>query len=158
MTGARCYLLPILLLLTVTAFAGGGAYYQFDSPEQEARFYRVIHELHCPVCQGQSIADSNAELARDMRAKVHELIVEGKSDDQVLAFMTQRYGDYVLFRPPVTPATWLLWFAPGLLAVVAIATVFLVTLRRAPQEMAPPLNAEERERLRRLLDHGRNGA
>lgn len=84
-------------------------------PQQQARYEDLIHELRCLQCRSQSLADSDVSLAADLRREVRGLIAQGKSDDEVKAFLTARYGDYVLFRPPLNARTWVVWFAPGIL-------------------------------------------
>ncbi len=90
----------------------------FDTPEQEARFKQLTLELRCTVCQNQNLADSDAQLAHDLRAEVHKMLMAGKSDDEIKQFMVQRYGDFVLYKPPVQTNTYLLWVAPALLLLI----------------------------------------
>ena len=125
-------------------------------PALEARARMLSQELRCLVCQNQSIDDSNADLAHDLRVLVRERLEAGDSDRQVLAYLTSRYGEYVLLRPPVKPATWLLWFGPPALLVVGAAAMVLVwRRRRAAAGTAPaPLSADERQRLARLMKEG----
>jgi len=104
---------------------------RFDDPAQQARYERLIRDLRCLVCRSESIADSNAPLAADLRREVDSLIRDGKSDAEIHAFMTERYGDFVLLRPPVTPRTWLLWAAPALFLVGGLTVVLVVVRRRA---------------------------
>jgi cytochrome c-type biogenesis protein CcmH len=103
----------------------------FDSPEQEARYDRLVNELRCLVCQNQTIADSNADLAKDLRRQTLEMLRQGKSDEEILTFMTDRYGDFVLYRPPVKPTTWLLWGAPMILLLIGIIGTLMVITRRS---------------------------
>ena len=84
----------------------------FDSPEQQARFNQLAHELRCTVCQNQTLADSDAQLAHDLRDEVYKMLKTGKSNDEIKQFMVQRYGDFVLYRPPVQKNTYLLWIGP----------------------------------------------
>ena len=126
-----------------------------DDPALEARARALHAELRCMVCQGQSIADSSAPLAQDMRAIVRERIAGGASDDDVRGFLTDRYGDYVLLDPPVKPETYALWFGPAAVFVAGAAiAVALVRRARAGAREAgtAPLSAEERRRLDALLD------
>ena len=124
-------------------------------PALEARARALHEELRCMVCQGQSIGDSDAALARDMRAIVRERIAAGESDDAVRGFLTDRYGDYVLLDPPVKPETYALWFGPAAVFVAGAAIAFAL-LRRSRASArgaeATPLSAEERRRLDALLD------
>lgn len=121
-----------------------------DDPALEARAIELHKQLRCLVCQNQSIHDSNAELARDLRIVVRERLAAGDTDDQAVQYLVARYGDWVLLRPPLKPATLLLWLGPLviLLAAGAGAAVFL---RRASGAAPEPLSDAERARLRELL-------
>jgi cytochrome c-type biogenesis protein CcmH len=121
-----------------------------QDPALEARARDISREIRCLVCQNQSIDDSDAELARDLRIIIRERLVAGDSDDAVRQYLVDRYGDFVLLKPPVMPATWLLWFGPPLLLVVALVGVGL-GLRRRRVAAPAPLTAAERERLASLL-------
>ena len=90
----------------------------FESQQQEDRFNQLTQELRCLVCQNQNLADSDAPLAHDLRAEVHEMLVAGKTDDEIKQFMVERYGDFVLYRPPVQKNTYLLWLAPLVLLLI----------------------------------------
>ena len=90
----------------------------FDDPAMQARYEHINRELRCLVCQNQTIADSNATLAQDLRREVREMLVAGKSDDEIRTFMIDRYGDFVLYRPRMTPVNYLLWAAPVLLLLL----------------------------------------
>lgn len=103
----------------------------FDNPAMQARYERLIGELRCLVCQNNSIADSNATLASDLRREVHAMLVAGKSDEDILKFMTDRYGDFVLYKPPMAPRTWLLWFAPVLLLGIGGIVAWRIVARRS---------------------------
>lgn len=128
MTRTILHVVAATLLLGCTT-AGAIAPMDFDSPEQRERFQALTEELRCLVCQNQSLADSDADLAQDMRAEVLKLMKAGHSDDEIRAFLVERYGDFVLYDPPVAPGTWLLWFGPGLLVLIGI-TALLVAIRR----------------------------
>ena len=129
--------LPALLLLSfsLVAIAAGVEPRAFDRPEQEARYRALIAELRCLVCQNQTLAESDAELARDLRDQTYEMIQAGRSDDEIVEFMVGRYGDFVLYRPPVTVTTALLWFGPAVLvtlgAVLALIAFALVLTTNA---------------------------
>ncbi len=123
-------------------------------PAQEARARNLHKQLRCLVCQSQSIDDSNAELARDLRALVRERIAAGDSDSQVIDFLVARYGDWVLFKPPMNPATLVLWFGP-LALLLGISAFVLVRLRRSggrPAGADADLTSAEQARLKALLD------
>jgi cytochrome c-type biogenesis protein CcmH len=114
----------------------------FDDAAQEQRFRALVAELRCLVCQNQNLADSDAELARDLRAEVFEMIQNGKTDDEIKAFLVERYGDFVLYKPPVRPGTWLLWFGPILVLIVGAVVVLRVVRRRAGA-LPPDARGEE---------------
>jgi cytochrome c-type biogenesis protein CcmH len=115
----------------------------FADPAQQARYEHLIRELRCLVCQNQSIADSNASLASDLRREVREMMLVGRSDAEIRAFMTERYGDFVLYKPPVAPRTWLLWLAPALLLLGGIGVAGMVVLRRARAAKSDPAALDE---------------
>ena len=115
----------IILVLTLTlsfcVFAQSSPVQEpmvFETPQQEARFIKLTQELRCLVCQNQNLADSDAQLAHDLRAEVHEMLIAGNSDDEIKQFMVERYGDFVLYRPPVQQNTYLLWLAPMVLLFI----------------------------------------
>ena len=145
----------LLALALISPSAPGGAVAvdkPLNDPALEARARALHKRLRCLVCQNQSIEDSNADLARDLRQVVRERLAKGASDDQVLAYMVARYGDWVLLQPPVKPSTWLLWSGPALLLLIGATVVFL--RRRRSAGAAAELSADERRRLDRLLDKG----
>lgn len=125
---ARILIVTVLLLSGMSLFAIDTEE-PFDDPELQARYDQLIDEFRCLVCQNQAISDSNAGLAVDLRREIHRMISEGASDAQVRSFLVERYGDFVLYRPPFKPTTWLLWAAPFLL-VAAGLTIAIVILRR----------------------------
>lgn len=132
---------------TTTAIGGEAAPAAAD-PVLEARVNKLAEELRCLVCQNQSIADSHAELAIDLKNQVREMLKQGMSDKQVIDFLVQRYGDFVLYRPPVKTTTWLLWAGPFLLLVAALVA-FFIKLRRRPT--SAPLTAAEHTDAEALL-------
>lgn len=150
MTLAR-WLLAVLLALAAVATVAQEAGGPFADPRQEERFRELARGLRCLVCQGESILDSNADLAADLRGKVRELMRAGRSDEEIRRYMTDRYGDFVLFRPPLRPATWALWLGPGVLALLALAVVLWLAWRRAHRTPVHGLAPAERERLQALL-------
>jgi cytochrome c-type biogenesis protein CcmH len=129
-----------------------------SDPNLEARARSITAQLRCLVCQNESIDDSNADLAHDLRVLVRRHLVAGDSDEAVVTFVRQRYGDYVLLKPPVKPTTYLLWFGPALLLIGAGGASFWA-LHRRQRSVAPPapLTESEQRELTRLLD-GRGGA
>jgi cytochrome c-type biogenesis protein CcmH len=140
-------------MLALAAAAGADDQNDFDDPGQLARYKALLYELRCLQCQNQNILDSNAPLAHDLRREVRRLILEGKSDQEVLDFLVARYGDFVLYRPPWKAKTVLLWTGPFLLGIGGLL-ILLIQLRRrrAEHAAATPLSDEERARLQSLLD------
>jgi cytochrome c-type biogenesis protein CcmH len=120
------------------------------SPPVKARWDHIAAELRCLVCQNETLASSHAELALDLRRELRSLIEQGQSDADIRSFMVSRYGDFVLYKPEVKPVTWLLWFGPFVLLLLALL-VALRLMRRAPAAPAP-LTDSERERVRQLLE------
>lgn len=128
---------------------------KLDDPVLEQRAREISKELRCLVCQNQSIDDSNAGLARDLRVLVRERLTAGDSDEETISYVVERYGDFVLLRPPVRPGTYALWYGPAVLIVLAGMGLVLFFRRRraAVAETRPaPLTQQERERLKALLD------
>lgn len=127
--------------------------YEFNNPVDERRFQSLTRELRCPKCQNQNIADSDAPLAQDMRDLTYDMIIDGQADAQIITFMVDRYGDFVMYNPPVKPVTWLLWFSPFVLLVLILAIVFL--FRGKKKEKVKPdavtLTAEDQQRLQEIL-------
>jgi cytochrome c-type biogenesis protein CcmH len=123
----------------------------FDSPEQESRYRGLIAELRCLVCQNQSLAESDADLAKDLREQTYQMVREGRSNEEVVDFMVGRYGDFVLYRPPVRTTTALLWFGPMLLVATGALIVVWQIRRRARLRADGALSPEEERRARELL-------
>lgn len=122
-----------------------------EDPVLEARLLAISEELRCLVCQNESLAGSRADLALDLRREIRTLIQEGKSDKDILDFMVARYGDFVRYRPPVKPTTWLLWAGPFVLLIGGIGILVVFLRKRGAQTAATPLSAEERRRAEALL-------
>jgi cytochrome c-type biogenesis protein CcmH len=144
-------MLPALLL---AGFLGMAAAQEAkplaEDPVLEAKVMAIAEELRCLVCQNETIAASHADLAVDLRKQIRQKLQQGQTQAQILDFMVQRYGDFVLYRPPVKSSTWLLWGGPFLLLAVAVAALVL-NIRRRRTLAAAPLKADEAERVRRLL-------
>ena len=127
--------------------------YEFESTQMEADYYRLVRELRCLVCQNQNLAGSNADLAKDLRRQTYELLVQGKTPDQVAQYMVDRYGDFVLYRPRLKRDTLLLWFGPFVMLVLVLWLV--IRAMRKKQNLVPP-NADALERARQLLSDNRD--
>lgn len=146
------------MLLLALLFGGGGLAdaqpmgdptpLQYRDPAEEARFHKLTAELRCVQCQNQSLADSNAQIAHDLRREVLKLMHEGRSDAQIKQFLVERYGEFVLYRPQLEGGTLLLWFGPGVLLLIGAVVLVLHIRRRARAVPLKPLdepNQEERE-------------
>jgi cytochrome c-type biogenesis protein CcmH len=122
-----------------------------EDPVVEQRLITIAEELRCLVCQNESLAGSRAELAMDLRREVRALIKSGKSDSEIKEYLVSRYGDFVLYRPPVKPTTWLLWFGPVLLLIGAIWVLIGIIRRNQRQKDAPVLDEHQRAKAQALL-------
>jgi cytochrome c-type biogenesis protein CcmH len=122
-----------------------------DDPVVEQRLAKLSHELRCLKCQNQTLADSPSSIAADLRREIREQIQAGKSDKEILAFLTQRYGDFILYRPRVTPLTYLLWFGPFVLLIAGLIVLFRYVRQRRDAIKDQPLSAEERRRAEEML-------
>jgi len=142
--------LTISLSINTSSFAGI-EFAQFDDQEKEQLYKRLINELRCLVCQNQTIAGSNAALAKDLRKITYEMVLDGKSYDDVVAFMTKRYGDFVMYRPPFKLRTAILWIAPGIFLLIGL-WLMLRYVRSRNTSPHKELSPEEHERAKALLD------
>ena len=149
------YLAAILLLslCNLTLSFAGLESLNFANSQQELRYKKIITELRCLVCQNQNLADSNADLAKDLRKKAHAMILAGQSDAQIIDFMVARYGDFVRYRPPFKPSTVLLWISPALLLGIGLGVVWRVT--RRSRETLGSTDAAGRAHVRDLLSRER---
>ena len=126
--------------------------YEFATPQIEEDYKTLVAELRCLVCQNQNLADSNAELAVDMRAKVYKMLNEGSDKEEIVEYMVARYGDFVMYRPPVKSSTFLLWFGPLIFFVIA-ARVVVPYIRRSKSTAAKTaIDATQQKKAHSLLD------
>jgi len=146
--------LSIILLLVLSGMARAGVEYrEFASPEQQQAYENLTSELRCLVCQNQTIADSNAELAADLRRQVYEMLQQGKSKQDIAQFMTDRYGDFVLYNPPFKLKTGLLWIGPVMFLLIGLIAVFLFA-RRKKTAATVEMSVEQQQKIRSLLEKG----
>ena len=140
----------IVVTFSLSAAAAPIETFKFDSPETEKVFHKLSEEIRCLVCQNQNIAESNADLAKDLRLEIFTMLSDGKSEDEIVDFMVQRYGDYVLYRPPFKPMTWLLWFGPAI--VFAFGLVFVVRFMKSQsaKKQLESLSDEDLQRIKNL--------
>jgi cytochrome c-type biogenesis protein CcmH len=149
---ARQLLAAIMLAgCLMPAFGAGLESFDFSGNVQEQRFKDLLGELRCLVCQNQSLADSNADLAGDLRLEVYELMAKGQSDDEIREYLVARYGDFVLYDPPLKPSTYLLWFTPFVLLALGLLMLFRTLRQRRELREADQFSTSEQRRLRELL-------
>lgn len=122
------------------------------APEYEQRYENILSELRCLVCQNQTVAESSSDLANDLRIEVKEMLERGATDPEILKFMSDRYGDFVLYNPPVKPRTYLLWIGPFLLLFGGIIFALRLVMKRSKNVVDKQLNDNEKQRLKDLLD------
>lgn len=127
----RQFLLSLLIALSALSINVAFAADKTSNPEIEARLKRLSTELRCLVCQNSTLADSDAELAQDLRNEIRVLLIEGKTDEEVIDYLVTRYGDFVRFRPPVNASTALLWFGPFLMLIIGAVTLIVVLKKRS---------------------------
>ena len=146
-------------MLSINAYAAIDVY-DFDSVQQEAQYRGLIEELRCPKCQNQNLAGSDAPIAQDLKQKTYDLIKDGRSDGEIRAYMQERYGDFITYKPPVRPSTWILWFFPPLLLITLIVGWFWQSRRHqrvargqsgVTVDSATALTTVEKAELDRLL-------
>ena len=138
-------LLFALALLLACAAAAAMEPIKFNDDAEEARFRALSAELRCVMCQNQSLADSNAQIAHDLRLQVLTLMREGKTDREIKDYLVARYSDFVLYNPPVRPSTWLLWFGPGVILLGGAAVLAVVVRKRSGSAPAAPPSEDSQE-------------
>ena len=141
--------------------------YQFDNPRQEAQYRALIEEFRCPKCQNQNLAGSDAPIAQDLKQKTYDMVKDGRSDAEIRQYMNERYGDFISYKPPVRPSTWILWFFPPVLLVFVMLAWFIrnrnsskraAVIDNPIEEGYAPLSAAEQQRLQDLLNANDNAA
>lgn len=157
----RFCLVSMLLVMTLGVAQASIDVYEFSSEDNRQRYLELTRELRCPKCQNQDIADSNAPIAQDMRREVHRLVEQGESSDSVVDFMVERFGEFVSYKPKVTPATYALWYGPFVFLGLGILVVVLVAMQRRRQRTEnesetlssepEELGRDEQEKLAALL-------
>lgn len=145
------YLIFILMLLTTPLLAEEAKPLALD-PQLEVQVHRLSTELRCLVCQNQTLADSDAPLAEDLRVEIREMAAKGKSDQEIIDYLVARYGDFVLYRPPVKTTTLLLWVGPFLFLFSGIIGLALILRSRQKKIITPPLNVDESRKVAQLLN------
>lgn len=127
--------------------------YEFKDEKNRERFQQLTAELRCPKCQNQNIADSNAPIAADLRAKIYQMLKQDRSDQEILDYMIARYGDFVLYQPRMDRQTWVLWFGPGVLLLLGVAVVIIIARRsRGNAKLDEPHSDELSEKQKKQLE------
>lgn len=148
---ATLHCLQVALLGAIMNVQAANDLLEFDDPRQEQRYEELLEEIRCLVCQNQSLADSNASLAQDLRLEVHEQMIAGKSNEEIIDFLVSRYGEFVLYRPLFNYRTLLLWLGPLVLFICAAMFVFRVVKSRKSSDLPEQvINPSDRERLDQL--------
>ena len=158
----------VLLVVGLSMFAWANIdTYQFDNPRQEAQYRALIEEFRCPKCQNQNLAGSDAPIAQDLKQKTYDMVKDGRSDAEIRQYMNERYGDFISYKPPVRPSTWILWFFPPVLLVFVMLAWFIrnrnsskraAVIANPIEEGYAPLSAAEQQRLQNLLNANDNAA
>lgn len=152
MSTVKTILLAVLLTLSASVFAAATLEaFKFTSAADEQHFKELIVELRCLVCQNQSLLDSDAELAHDLRVEVYDMLQAGQADTEIIDFLVARYGDFVLYSPPVKPSTYLLWFGPFVLLAVALVLLVFALRRQRHATDQKPITDMDRQQLDRIL-------
>ncbi len=147
----KTVIIILFLILHLSAIAADDPV-EFNNPELQKRYYELIDEIRCLVCQNQSLADSHADLAQDLRNEIYNKVLAGERDEQIVTFLVERYGDFVLYRPPLTKNTWLLWFGPFLFMLIGIIfAIILIKKQSADKSVPSELNESQQQRLTELL-------
>ncbi len=148
---ARLALFMIFTVLCMNNLQAAIEVYQFDSPDQEERFHQLSDQLRCPMCLNSNLSGSDAPIAADLRAEIYEQIIDGRTNDEIIDFMTQRYGDFINYRPPLNRGTVLLWFGPLLLLLAGLLVVWRMVRSNQSADQALALTAEQQQKLEKIL-------
>ncbi len=154
-----CTALLWLVLLTPLQAMAAVDIKSFSSDAERERFHTLVNELRCPKCQNQNLADSNSPIAADLRDEIYRMLEEGKSDQEIVDFLVARYGEFVLYKPPVKGTTLLLWLMPVALLLIGLFVIVMVRRRQQPAADAQStLASDEQARLQALLSESQTGA
>ncbi|OOS23528.1 cytochrome c-type biogenesis protein [Moraxella pluranimalium] len=152
-------IMALLLGMSISTMAMASIdIYEFDSPQQEAQYRGLIEEFRCPKCQNQNLAGSDAPIAQDLKQKTYEMVKDGRSDTEIRNYMFERYGDFISYKPPVRPSTWILWFFPPVLLVLLILG-WIYKARKGRSQLSADdtqaLSSSEEAKLAKILaQHG----
>lgn len=139
------------LAMSTEALANASQTYEFTDEVSEVRYKDLVKELRCPKCQNQNLADSNSQIAVDLRDEVYEMVSQGKSDQEIVTFMVDRYGDFVLYRPKVNTLTYALWFGPAVLLLIGFIVIVIIARKKSASKKELALSSEQQEKLSKIL-------
>ena len=150
---AKTIVSVVMLYLLSTSFVQANSVdtYVFKDAVTEKRFNELNKELRCPKCQNQNLADSNSPIAEDLRREVYEMLNQGKADMEIMNYMVERYGDFVLYRPRVNSITYILWFGPVVLILIGVLVVVLIIRRKPIEREEVELSSDQQDKLKALL-------
>ncbi len=141
----------VLLLFSNQVLSSPVETFEFNDEVTKIRFQALSKELRCPKCQNQNLADSNSPIAQDLRKELYQLLQQGKADSEIVNFMVDRYGEFVLYRPRVSAVTYILWFGPAILILLAIIVVICIVRRKPIDEKDLALTSEQQDKLKNFL-------
>jgi cytochrome c-type biogenesis protein CcmH len=141
-----------LLLVLSTSLQARIEIHEFDDPDKERLYDELIQELRCLVCQNQNLADSNAELAIDLRQKTYDMVQAGSDKDEIVSYMVERYGDFVLYRPPLKSTTMLLWIGPFVILLIGLLVLFIYIRGRSRAVSESEHSEQDLKQARKLLE------
>ncbi|PCH97545.1 MAG: cytochrome c-type biogenesis protein CcmH [Gammaproteobacteria bacterium] len=151
MTYSFFALLVLFILACQSVQASPVETFEFNDEVTKIRFQALSKELRCPKCQNQNLADSNSPIAADLRRELYELLQQGRADSEVVDFMVERYGEFVLYRPRVSSITYILWFGPALLILIGIIVVIVILRKKPVSKVNLALNTKQQAKLQQLL-------
>jgi cytochrome c-type biogenesis protein CcmH len=154
-SGLKAFALLLVLSIAIHSAHAAIDALHFQNEAQEKRYRHLATQLRCLVCQNQSLADSNADLARDLRVELLEQIQQNKSDQEIIDFLVARYGNFVRYDPPFDPETWLLWLGPFLMFLIALYGGYRIVRSRAHSQPVEPISPDEAQRLQDLLNQSK---
>ncbi len=141
----------VLIMASDIVLASPVETFEFNDEVTKIRFQALSKELRCPKCQNQNLADSNSPIAQDLRRELYELLQQDKADSEIIDFMVNRYGEYVLYRPRVSTVTYVLWFGPAILILLGITVVIVVVRRKPVDKKDLVLTSEQQDKLKNFL-------
>ncbi len=148
----KSVLVILLISISCKCFAENKMIYSFNNNSQQQQFDTLTYELRCLVCQNQNLAESNATLAADLRTQIAEMIVKGFNNQEIVNYLVNRYGDYILYEPPVMKKTWLLWFGPFILLAVGLSVLYIaVYIIRRRENKLSEISTIEKQKIKRIL-------